>query len=37
MGEKIYYMVTGERVEIDCRDETSKACFIGVKNDDGKE
>jgi len=32
MAEKIYYMETGERVEIDCRDETSKACFTGVKN-----
>jgi len=31
MAEKIYYMVTGKRVEIDCRDETSKACFVGVK------
>jgi phosphate transport system protein len=28
MAEKIFYMVTGERVEIDCREETSKACFI---------
>lgn len=34
MAEKIYYMVTGERVEIDCREETSKACFIGVKKDE---
>jgi phosphate transport system protein len=31
MAEKIFYMVTGERVEIDCREETSKACFVGVK------
>jgi phosphate transport system protein len=31
MAEKIYYMITGERVEIDCREETSKACFVGVK------
>jgi phosphate transport system protein len=31
MAEKIYYKVTGERVEIDCREETSKACFVGVK------
>ena len=32
MAEKIFYMETGNRVEIDCRDETSKACFTGVKN-----
>lgn len=31
MAEKIIYMVTGERVEIDCREETSKTCFTGVK------
>jgi len=31
MAEKIFYMETGERVEIDCREETSKACFTGVK------
>jgi phosphate transport system protein len=31
MAEKIYYMVTGDRVEIDCREGTSKACFTGVK------
>ena len=31
IAEKIHYMVTGERVEIDCREETSKACFTGVK------
>jgi len=31
MAEKIYYMISGERVEIDCRDETSKSCFVGVK------
>jgi len=31
MAEKICYMVTGERVEIDCREETSKACFTGFK------
>jgi len=30
MAEKIFYMVTGDRVEIDCREETSKACFTGV-------
>ena len=34
MAEKIFYMVTGERVEIDCRDETSKSCFTGVKKDE---
>ena len=34
MAEKIFYMETGERVEIDCREETSKACFTGVKNND---
>jgi phosphate transport system protein len=27
MSEKIYYMVTGERVEIDCSSETAKACL----------
>ena len=31
MAEKIFYMETGERVEIDCREETSKACFKGIK------
>jgi len=31
IAEKIIYMVTGERVEIDCREETSKTCFTGVK------
>jgi len=31
MAEKIIYMVTGERVEIDCREETSKRCFVGIK------
>ena len=30
IAEKIIYMVTGERVEIDCREETSKRCFVGV-------
>jgi phosphate transport system protein len=30
MAEKIYYMITGERVEIDCREDTNKSCFIGV-------
>jgi len=28
MAEKIIYMVSGERVEIDCREETSKSCFV---------
>ncbi len=36
MAEKIFYMETGERVEIDCREETSMACFTGVKNNDEK-
>jgi phosphate transport system protein len=31
IAEKIIYMVTGERVEIDCREDTSKRCFTGVK------
>ncbi len=31
MAEKIFYMVTGERVEIDCSDDTSKACFFQGK------
>lgn len=31
IAEKIIYMVTGQRVEIDCREETSKTCFTGVK------
>jgi phosphate transport system protein len=31
MAEKIIYMVTGERVEIDCREDTSKTCFTGLK------
>lgn len=34
MAEKICYMVTGQRVEIDCREETSKACFTGVKKNE---
>jgi len=34
MAEKIYYMVTGERVEIDCREDTSKACFVCVKKNE---
>ncbi len=33
MAEKICYMVTGQRVEIDCREGTSKACFTGVKKE----
>ncbi|MEF8849027.1 MAG: phosphate signaling complex protein PhoU [Candidatus Thermoplasmatota archaeon] len=32
MAEKIIFMVKGERVEIDCREETSKSCFVGVNN-----
>lgn len=31
MAEKIVYMVTGERVEIDYREETSKTSFTGIK------
>jgi len=31
VAEKICYMVTGERVEIDCREGTSKPCFAGAK------
>jgi phosphate transport system protein len=31
MAEKIIYMVSGQRVEIDCREKTSKTCFAGVK------
>jgi phosphate transport system protein len=31
MAEKIIYMVTGDRVEIDCRDETAKSCFVPYK------
>jgi phosphate transport system protein len=31
IAEKIIYMTTGERVEIDCREDTSKRCFTGVK------
>jgi phosphate transport system protein len=31
IAEKICYMVTGQRVEIDCREGTSKPCFTGVK------
>ena len=31
MAEKIVYMVTGQRVEIDCREDSSKTCFTGMK------
>ena len=31
IAEKIIYMVTGQRLEIDCREETSKTCFTGIK------
>ena len=31
IAEKIVYMVTGQRVEIDCREETTKPCFYGPK------
>lgn len=31
IAEKIHYMVTGQRVEIDCNEETSKPCFYGAK------
>ncbi|MDH7517163.1 MAG: phosphate signaling complex protein PhoU [Candidatus Thermoplasmatota archaeon] len=31
IAEKIVYMVTGQRVEIDCREQSSKTCFTGVK------
>lgn len=31
IAEKICYMVTGQRVEIDCNDETSKPCFYDAK------
>ena len=36
MAEKIIYMVTVDRVEIDCRDETAKACFVPyrIRSDD---
>lgn len=34
MAEKIIYMVTGERVEIDCREDTSKTCFTGIKKNE---
>ncbi|MEM4258168.1 MAG: phosphate signaling complex protein PhoU [Candidatus Thermoplasmatota archaeon] len=31
IAEKIIYMVTGDRVEIDCREQSSKPCFTGGK------
>jgi len=31
MAEKITYMVTGQRVEIDCSEDTSKTCFAHGK------
>ncbi|MBN1860349.1 MAG: phosphate signaling complex protein PhoU [Candidatus Thermoplasmatota archaeon] len=34
MAEKIIYMVTGQRVEIDCREDTSKTCFTGIKKNE---
>jgi len=34
MAEKIYYMVTGERVEIDCSEDTAKTCFYNGKYHD---
>ena len=33
IAEKICFMVTGQRVEIDCREETSKTCFTGIPNE----
>jgi len=36
MAEKIFYMVTGERVEIDCSEDTAKACFIHGKTHQDK-
>jgi phosphate transport system protein len=32
MAEKIIYMVTGNRVEIDCREDTTIACFSPQKH-----
>jgi len=32
IAEKIIYMVTGQRVEIDCREQTTKPCFTGIKD-----
>jgi len=34
IAEKIVYMVTGERVEIDCREESTKPCFTGFKKEE---
>jgi phosphate transport system protein len=34
MAEKIIFMVTGNRVEIDCREDTTKSCFISPRSDD---
>lgn len=34
IAEKICYMVTGQRVEIDCREDTNKACFAGIKKNE---
>jgi phosphate transport system protein len=34
IAEKIIYMISGQHVEIDCREETSKACFTGVKKNE---
>ena len=31
IAEKIVYMVTGQRVEIDCNEGTTKPCFYGAK------
>jgi phosphate transport system protein len=33
IAEKICFMVTGQRVEIDCKEETSKTCFTGIPNE----
>jgi len=30
MAEKIIYKISGDRVEIDCREKTSKSCFTGA-------
>ncbi|MFO7677107.1 MAG: phosphate signaling complex protein PhoU [Thermoplasmatota archaeon] len=34
IAEKIIYMISGQHVEIDCREETSRACFTGVKKNE---
>ena len=36
IAEKIFYMITGQRAEIDCKEETSKACFTGIKKNENK-